>query len=425
MAPNAHPADNCVSPPLGDGAIIPGGFFRWPDQCESPWRWAPLAQREATGKAIGAWVVWPMPEPEGPSRLQRVLRALRLSGDDDSDDAEQTDAAKTGSKDGKDDAKGDDETAAKSAADMYAKAIDRHRDALKWLVVTAGAVATAVIGTAPVSGLAQAIPEPGGGFAGAGFAVLIASLAAILVVVALVLRPAGTSTAELGSSPSIRGTWAEKKWLELIQARYSSDPAIFLDGKARDLTEYRDYRAAWLGVAADIDRAVLQEIHFSRSLKLKEYKELAEAQLRADDDSVSANIQRGTLEIIRQRATIAMRLVVFLIVCSIAGFLFYLYGIGVAGRPSIESLTVTPSEPTNGQNIVIRAVVTGDKLTFRWTHDKLLITPVDAGLYGAEGPVLHIDTADDADAGDYELTVTDDDNQADSETVHLEVAPPA
>jgi hypothetical protein len=422
MPPDAGQARECIAPAPEEGARIPGGFFRWPGACESPWRWDPLARRDADGDAVGEWVAWPIPEPPAPSLMQRVMKTISLSGDDNGDESKQADA--DGPKKGNEDKEGDEETAAKAATEMYAKAVERHRDSLKWFVVAAGAVATAAVGTAPLSGLAQVIPGPGGGYAGTGFVLLVTSLVFILVAVALVLRPAGTNTAELGSSPLDRGTWEEKKWLERIQAQYSGYPTVFLDGKARSLREYRDYRAAWLGAAADIDRALLTERDFGKSAKLKKYAEIADARLRADDDSVSTNIQRGILEIVRRRAAVTTIIVIALIVVAIAGFLLYLYGIGVAGRPAIESLTTTPSAPASGDDIVIRAVVTGDKLTFSWTHDSSRIRPTDESVFGGEGPVLRIGTADEADAGEYKLTVTDGDGQAASKTIDVEVAPP-
>jgi hypothetical protein len=420
----------CKTPDVA-GGTIPGGFFRWPEACESAWRWDPIARRDDRGQALPDWVAWPLPAAAQPSLGKRLVaglqeRLVRVFGggsSNNNEDEGRRDAATKGPEDSKDEAEDEHKTAAQAAAELYSKSIERHRDAVKWLVVAAGAVATAVVGTAPLAGLAQAIPRPGGGWAVGGFLVLLGSVTAILVTVALIFRPAGTSTAELGSDPSIRGTWTEKKWLKHMQAEYESAPALFLDAKVRTLAEFRDYRAAWRGVVADINRHLLAETSFDRNEKLQKYADAAAAQLRADDESIAVNIQRGILEIIRQRATLTLRIVVGCIIVAILGFAAYLYGIGVSGHPTVESVTASPNEVTSGQDLAIRAIVTGDKLTFEWKHDSEIISPTDDGFSGADGPVLRIQAADVSDSGEYRLTVTDEDEEADSKTIQVTVAP--
>jgi hypothetical protein len=419
----------CGTPAVA-GGTIPGGFFRWAEGCESAWRWDPIAGRDGDGQALADWVPWPLPAAEQPPLGKRLAAALQerlvraFGGDStNNDDAARRDAATKEHETDTDEDEDEHKTAAQAAADLYSKSIERHRDAVKWLVVAAGAVATAVVGTAPLAGLAQAIPGPGGGWAVAGFLVLLGSVTAILVAVALIFRPASTSTAELGSDPSTRGTWTEKKWLKHIQDEYDSAPALFLDAKVRTLAEFRDYRAAWRGVLADINRHLLAETSFDRSEKLQEYADAAAAQLRADDESVAVNIQRGILEIIRQRATLILRIVVGCIIIAILGFATYLHGIGVSGNPTVESLTASPAEATSGQDVVIRGIVTGDKLTFEWKHDSEIISPTDDGFSGADGPILRIQAADVSDSGEYRLTVADEDEEEDSKTIQVTVAP--
>lgn len=202
MGTVADSLTNCDAPLTSEGGAIPGGFFRWPLKCEWAWRWDPLSSRNARGEAVAAWVPWPMPEAPVATLGQKIAQAVGLLDDEGESESAKPSAETSKGEDSSDDK--DSETAAKAAADMYGKAIERYRDSLKWLVISAGAVATAVVGTAPLSGLAQAIPRRGGGYAGTGFVLLIASLALILLAVALVLRPAGTNTAELGSSPQRR-----------------------------------------------------------------------------------------------------------------------------------------------------------------------------------------------------------------------------
>ena len=412
---------DCVEPPLA-GGTIPGGFFQWPDECASPWRWDPLATRDVSGKPHGRWVAWPLAEPseDTPSRLRRILRALCFR-EEAKEEADAANEPKTPKQDGKQE-EGDHETAAKAAAEMYRGAVEKYRDGLKWLVVTAGAVAVAAVGTAPLSGFPEAIPGPGGFIATLGFAILVVFLTLILVFVSRLTRPAGTNTVELGSSPKEKKWHEEKKWLASMQEQYAGAPTIFLDGKARDLTEYRDYRAGWLGVAADIDRSLLKEANFARSEKLGKYRDLANAQLRADDDSTAANLQRGLIRIVQRRIFLGTIYVIAFAIIATTGFVVYLLGIGIASRPSVDELTATPSQPAIGQSVVISATTSGDKLSFTWTHNNSPITPDDADFYGADGPLLRIATVDAADGGTYMLTVTDGEGQTSSQSIQLPIA---
>ena len=388
-------SDPCLGAPVG-------GFFYFPPGAEHACRWNPL-QTGADGQTVGAWVPWPLSDApeEQPPWLRRLLIELGLAGDDPADDAGGGGAsAGDGDENQADDTK-DHESAAKAAADSAQKAVDRHREAVKWFVATAGAIAAAVIGTAPLAGLPTAVARDFWGLATWGFLLTVGALITILLLVAWTIQPVEKSTAELAYSK--KGLFS---WRRNLQKKYEEDSDLFLDGRAATLQNFKLYRAAWRGTEADIDRQLLREADPARHARLTKYLAAAKERIARDDDSVSATLARGAVYQAAARGWLAISVSALASAVAAIGFLVYLSGTVATTLPIITSLSPTPEEPKLGQTVTLAVVASGEGLDYVWTHDGIQIEENEK-FSGTETRRLVILDFNDEDAGLYRVTVTD------------------
>jgi hypothetical protein len=392
------PANPCAGAP--DAGAPARGFFYLPKGSKHACRWDPL-EAAANGQTSGAWVPWPLPDPvtAKPPLLRRFLNRLGLEVDDDP--PEETSSGESGAHDegqkASDDTGG--ETAAKAAADSAQKAVDRYREAVKWFVVTAGAIAAAVIGTAPLAGLPSAIERDFWGPATQGFLVTVTALVFILLVVAWTIQPLEKSTAELASSKKGLLHWRRK-----LQERYAEDSDLFLDGRAATLQNFRLYRSAWRAIEADIDRQLEREADADRYARLKKYLAAAQERIKRDDDSVDANLARGAVAQAAARGRLAIFLSALLSFCAAIGFVVYLSGTVAPTNPVITDLSA--SEPKLGTSLTLAAVASGDGLEYVWAHNGAQVE--DGAKYSGSGTrKLVVRDFQAQDAGTYRVTVKD------------------
>jgi MFS family permease len=387
--------------------MIPGGselgaFFVLNEGAKVAWRWDP------TSNGTGAWVEWPTPsEAEEPEESwKEAVRDVmsRMGRDAPADD-----------EDGK---KADDKelspTASASIGEMYGKSIEKYRDNVKWFVVAAGAVAVALIGTAPLGGAGAALSADHWTWAATRLAVALGAVAMMLVTVAWTLQPLEMSLPKV-AKPTTRWPYFPR-WRKELQDDYEADWSNALDGRAKSLESYLSYRNAWLGTLADIDSQLLVGGPAWRSKKLGEYKKLSQERIETDTPNVSLVAYRGIAKRTRRRSQIAMAIVVALSLLAAWGYIGYL-GAG-SQPPTITSLEPSPEEPKEGLGVTLTVQATGSGFTYTWWHE-----PEPEPIEGADGPVLAIEAFDASAAGTYKVRVTSGDGTAaDTETIDL--APP-
>jgi hypothetical protein len=391
-----------------NGLDGPGGYFRWRAGELVAERVDPVADPPG-------WVDWPLPgEPEKKPDDAPVLklRWLGLLGGGDVVHAagDVPEVAGPEAKEGGA-AGGDGGTSVASMnAEMAKTAIEKYREALKWLVVTAGALAVALIGTAPLSGLPAAIREEGiRGGAAFGFLLTIAGLATILLAVAWVSRPVIVTTNELASqAPAGRLRWWRPRWRTTLQREYAQSPGNYLDGRACDLAEFAAYRAGWLGTVSDIERVMDQTGDIERSAKLKRYLSIAKERVKEGAETAITNLERGAVYKVRSRAQVALAIIVIAAVATVWGFLIYLGNTEeVQDPPFVDEVQLVEPDFALGDDVQLRVTATGTGFRYGWRHDNEAITPAIPGFSGEDGPVLTIEAFDEQDAGDYTATVTD------------------
>jgi hypothetical protein len=290
---------------------------------------------------------------------------------------------------------------------MYGTAIDRLRENIKWVVVAAGAVAVALIGTAPLSGAGAALSAGRLTRAGVGLFVAIAAVAMILLLAAWVLQPLEASLPFL----TRRSQLGLPRWRHGFQQEYADNWVSYLDGQATTLAKYRDYRASWLGTLSDIDRNIERATTFSRQEKLAKYRKLAKERLETDTPNVALTLSRGSARHIGRRAEIAMVLITTFFAVAGIGFITYLGGAGAP--PVITSLKA--SELKDGQPFTLTAQATGSGFTYTWWHEPTA-DPID----GANGPILTVPAYNDESAGTYRVRIIGaDGTSADIDEIYI------
>jgi hypothetical protein len=291
-------------------------------------------------------------------------------------------------------------SAAKVATAMYEKEADRYRDALKWAVGAAAILPAALVGTAPFSGLADVIRREGSWSAPVvGFGVTVGAMLLIILTVAWILRPIAPSLPGLAQSG--RGVFW---WRWALQRQYADNAVNYLDGRARDLQDFKNHRGAWLGTIADIERYLETEAGEGHSSELRSYLAAAKARVAEDADTVGATLERGTLANMRGKARTAQTAIGALFIVAVIGFIAYLGGLLPPGPPVIESITTLPAEPQLGDRVTLQVVATGTGFTYEWKHD-------GNSVPSATGPKLIIPSFGEGDAGTYQVVVTDKENR--------------
>ncbi len=397
-----------------EGAPV-GTYFFWRPGAKYACRWDALVARPG-GQGTGSWVRWPLPTP-APPKVPLLCRGLIRLGLIAATPPTAEKAEPPKGKPGSTSEDKESETAAKAAADSAQKAVDRHREAVKWFVVTAGTVAAAVIGTAPLAGLAPAVARDPLGLATWGFLITVAALVFILLFVAWTIQPLEKSTAELASAKPGLFNWRKN-----LQRSYEEDSDLFLDGRAATLQMFKLYRQAWRGIEADIDRQLEREEDPARYARLQEYLAAARERIKRDDDMVAANLGRGAVAEAAARGSLAILVSVLASVIAAAGLLLYLGGTVMEIPPVITDLAADPKEPGLGASATLTALATGEGLDYVWVHDGIQIED-GADYSGSATRTLTIHDFQDPDAGTYRVTVIDAEDESVFDEIELAEPP--
>ena len=314
---------------------VPGGFFRFVDS--SAERWDPV-RRE--------WVRWPTPPKSPPADPINAapyepgglyLIAPRAVGPAPTGPPADNEKAK----------KPDGKEAAQKTADTYQIAIDRHRDAMRWLIGAAGALAVALVGTAPLTGLPAALASPATHDQALWGVIIVAvGLISALVCAVWLAQPVHMSTAEFCLEDPTLFDWRDR-----LQARLATAPALYFDARARNV-RVRDYRASWIGIVNDIEDSQLRESDETRLADLGRYLTLAKARLDEDAPSVGANIARGAVAKMKARSWLSIAILGASLAAVVVGFSSYQSAAGkVSTPPSISEIKPTPRRTQGGSGL--------------------------------------------------------------------------
>jgi hypothetical protein len=316
------------------------------------------------------------------------------------------------SSDGNKEDKKSGSSAAGDISDMYSKGIEKFRDNIKWFVLAAGAVAAALVGTAPLAGAAQSLRAAGLDSASIGLFASVVAIALVLVVAAWTLQPLEASLPQLAKRD---WWWRLPLWRHGFQDEYARNWMTYLDGVARNLQEYRDYRAAWLGTLADIERDLERATDLEQQKKLKAYRTLAKERLKLDEPNLALTLWRGTARQTRRRTQVAIAIITALVIIAAGGFIVYLRG---AGTPPVITSLKASENLMVGQPFTLTVEATGTGFRYTWWHDDGEPIP------GATGPVLEIDSYGADTAGTYKVRVAASDGTADVDEIDVPPPPP-